>query len=134
MKVKKLYILCLNNWSWLPASEQTKEINGGTKALYEKYVLRLEESNVCLVNYTQNGMFKPLELAGQFQKLPDDENIGMYIFGHTEGAGVAGTVGGCDPQALAKVIKGLGITKLRKLCLVACNAAKESAFCVFFPA
>ena len=59
MKVKKLYILCLNNWSWLPASEQTKEINGGTKALYEKYVLRLEESNVCLVNYTQNGMFKP---------------------------------------------------------------------------
>jgi hypothetical protein len=48
----------------------------------------------------------------------------MYVFGHTAGTGVAGTVGGLEPKELGDRIKALVIKEIRKLCLIACNAAK----------
>jgi hypothetical protein len=126
MKVSSLYVLSLDDKSHNQTMNfrEIQELQEGVKALCNKYALRLRGENVSVICYKSKEDRGTLEVQGELKKLKDDDNTGMYVFGHSEGAW-CDSASGCNAAQLAELIKKLNIRKIRKLCLIACSAAKE---------
>ena len=129
MQVEKLYILLIGCGE---KAKVDKEISNGGLALYNKYIKRgMPTTDVALITVT--GTADNIQYACDKGSLPTKEpqksltvgvskGVGVYVFAH----GTNFHCGGLRPDALAKLLSvTIGLTSIRKLCLVSCSVGKR---------
>ena len=116
MRVNTLYIININ--------PDDNEAIAGAAALFERNRQKNPSTRIVQVEVDAILMglddIKPKYIQGDATP-PSDENVGAYIVGHGTSDGILG----CDGERIGKILKLLGIPKLRKLCLLACAVAAD---------